>query len=387
VSTRTRAVRRAAAEWVAGAVVFLLAAGIAVGSQRRPQEEAIARGPRPYTDQQVAFPADGARIKLAGTLSLPNGTGPFPAVVLIAAAGPEGRDEQAGSHLVFVVLADHLLRQGIAVLRYDKRGVGASAGDFGKATFADLVSDAHDAFRYLASRPELDRRRLGAIGHSEGGSIAPAVAAVDHDVAFVVAMAGSGLSGEFRVCNHEAYLAQLDGASPEQQAKVRDLCTRIFRAVAATPDATAAAARISTLIDAAVAAKLIKSRQEHEMREILTPASVRVELTDFPLEYLKKVAVPVLALVGSLDKVVPAGPYAGVMRPVLANIPGSRLEVLPNLNHMMQTAQTGSFTEFDTIEETVAPLALRTVGDWIASQTQGATHSANPARPTRSTSP
>jgi hypothetical protein len=294
---------RPTAKW-AIAVLIVIAAGVlykfAPEHPSHPQDEAVARGPRPYTNHEVAFPSEDGSIKLAGTLSLPNGKGPFPAVVLVAAAGPEGRDEEAGGHLVFVVLADHLLRKGVAVLRYDKRGVGDSGGDFSKATFADLVSDADAAFRWLIARPEIDRAHVGMIGHSEGGSICPAVAAREPQVAFVVAMAGSGLSGELRITEHEAYVAQQDGATTTQQDKVRALVGEIFSAVAATPDDTAATARISAFIDEAVASRTI--------------------------------------------------------------------EVLPNLNHVMQTARTGSPAESAMLEESISPLALQKIGDFVARQ-------------------
>jgi len=331
----------------------------------RPQEEALARGSRPYADHEVSFENGRGHVKLAGTLSLPNGKAPFPAVLLIAASGPEGRDEEVEGHLVFVVLADHLLRQGIAVLRYDKRGVGASTGDFGTASFDDLVSDASAAFRYLRARPEIDPRRVGAIGHSEGGSIAPAVAATDKNVAFVVAMAGSGLSGEFRVTEHFVYTAQENGGSAEQ---ARAIWQRIFRAVEGTRDDQVASSRIAALIDEAVAAKTLTPEQAADVREATTPKFVREELNDNPISYLKKVKVPVLALVGSLDRTMPAGPYVEAMQPVLANIPGSKLQVLPGLNHVMQTAETGSPEEFGTIPETISPVALTTIGDWVAAR-------------------
>ena len=365
MGTRPVAVWSAAVVMALCALVYLLKA---VPGQELPQEEAIARGPRPYTNQDVSFNNDRAPVKLAGTFSVPNGQGPFPAVLLIAASGPEGRDENADGHLVFVVLADHLLRQGVAVLRYDKRGVGASTGDFDKATFDDLVSDAAAAFRYLKSRPEVDPHRVGVIGHSEGGSIGPAVAVTDKDVAFVVAMAGSGLSGEFRITEHWVYVAEEGGASSEQQAKVRAMGQQIFRLVAATSDDAAANGRIAALIDAAVADKSLSSGEAADIRQLMTPQFVRMELNDNPLSYLKKVSVPVLALVGSLDHTVPAGPYVEVMRPVLETIPGSKLEVLPGLNHVMQTAQTGSPRRSGSSKESISPLALRAIGDWTAEQ-------------------
>jgi uncharacterized protein len=201
----------------AGLLAFSLADAAEV---LHPQEEALEHSSKPYTDQDVAFGNEAAHINLAATFSVPNGKRPFPAVLLIAASGPEGRDEEVQGHHVFVVLSDYLLKRGIAVLRYDKRGVGKSAGDWNKATFDDLVADADAAFQYLKGRPEVNRRRLGVIGHSEGGSIAPAVAATDKDVAFVVAIAGSGLSGKVRILRTAGLHGQRDarrvsGASGE----------------------------------------------------------------------------------------------------------------------------------------------------------------------------
>lgn len=362
---------------ISAARIFALAVPLVVaavfvdrasGAPLPPQEAAIASAPRPYTNEEVTFTNDRGPVNLAGTLSLPKGKGPFPAVLLVAAAGPEGRDEEAGGHRVFVVLADHLLHEGIAVLRYDKRGVGSSSGNFAAASFEDLVSDAAVAFRYLKGRPEVDRHRVGIIGHSEGGSIAPAVAAGDKDVAFVVAMAGSGLSGEFRITQMQAYMAQESGASSEQQAKIRTLCRQIFRTVKATPDDAVANERISALIDETVAAKGVTGEQAKAMGQLMTVEFVRTELNDDPIRYLKKVHVPVLALVGSLDRIVPAAPYVAAMRPVLSTIPGSKVQLLPGLNHLMQTAQTGSPREFSVIKESISPLALQVIGDWVGAQ-------------------
>jgi hypothetical protein len=215
--------------------------------------------------------------------------------------------------------------------------------------------DAEAAFRYLKSRPEVDHRRLGIIGHSEGGSIGPAVTAADEDVAFVVAMAGSGLNGETRICEQQAYMAnEMRGASSEQQSGIRDSCHRIFKTVAQTKDDAEAGRRIHEV-----------AKGDEQLEKLLTPAFVRQELTDDPVKYVKQIHVPMLALVGTLDRIVPPEPYVAVMKPTLAKIPGSKLVVLDNLNHVMQTAKTGSPMEFGTIQETIAPVALQTIGDWI----------------------
>lgn len=326
---------------------------------RHPQEEAIDGSTKPYTDHEIIFGNEAAGIKLAGTFSVPRGAGPFPAVLLVAASGPEGRDEEVAGHHVFVVLSDYLLQRGIAVLRYDKRGVGRSTGNLNSASFDDLVADADAAFKYLTGRAEVNRRKMGIIGHSEGGSIAPAVAAKDKDVSFVVAMAGSGLSGETRICEQQAYMAkEMHGAPVAAQAPIRDLCHKIFAAVANTPDDSEAARQIDKLVQAA--------RGDEQIKKLLSSAFVRQELADDPVKYVKQIRVPMLALIGTLDRIVPVDPYVKVMKPLLAAIPGSRVVILEGLNHAMQTARTGSPREFGTIEETISLLALQTIGDWVA---------------------
>jgi uncharacterized protein len=358
------------------AMIAVVAAAVAVNTAtsaqtRHPQHDTMPGNSASYKSEEVRFRNERGGVEIAGTMSVPMGSGPFAAVLLIAASGPEGRDEEVAGHRVFVVLADSLLRKGIAVLRYDKRGVGESSGDLSTASFDNLVSDAAAAFRYLHARPNVDPKRVGIIGHSEGGSIAPAVAAVDQDVAFVVAMAGSGLSGEVRITEQQAYLAQEGGASVEQQAAVRVLVQRIFRTVAETSDDAAAGTRIAALIDEAVKANALSAERASATRQLLTPTFVRQELKDDPLQYLKQVHVPVLALVGSLDRIVPAGLYVDAMRPVLKTIPGSEVRVLPGLNHVMQTARTGSPQEFGSIDETISPVALETIGSWVARQVHG----------------
>lgn len=151
----------------------------------------------------------------------------------------------------------------------------------------------------------------------------------------------------------------------------------IFNTVAQTPDDAPARARVAAVIDAAMASKAITEDQAKETRQVLRVEFVRTELDDKPIEYLKKVRVPVLALVGTLDKIVPVDPYVEVMQPVIDSIPGSKLQVLPNLNHVMQTARTGSPREFGALEETISPVALKTIGNWIALQLDEPPHSAS----------
>jgi len=169
-------------------------------------------------------------------------------------------------------------------------------------------------------------------------------------------------------------MAQESGASSAQQVKIRALCQRIFRTVKATPDDAVANQRISALIDEAVAAKGLTEAQARAARRLMTVKFVREELNDDPIRYLKSVHVPVLALAGSLDRIVPAEPYVAAMTPVLNTVPGSKVQVLPGLNHLMQTAQTGSPREFSVIKESISPLALRVIGDWVGAQVRPAPH-------------
>lgn len=153
----------------------------------RPQEP---QKPYPYHDEEVTFTNSKAGIKLAGTLTLPNKSGKFPAVVLISGSGPQNRDEEVFGHKPFLVLADYLTRNGIAVLRFDDRGVNLSEGDHSTATSADFATDVESAVAYLKTRSEIDHKKIGLMGHSEGGLIAPMVAAKDKSIAFIVLLAG-----------------------------------------------------------------------------------------------------------------------------------------------------------------------------------------------------
>ena len=160
---------------------------------RRPQEPAK---PYPYREEEVTFENRPAGINLAGTLTLPKSAGPFPAVILISGSGAQDRDEALAGHRPFLVLADYLTRQGVAVLRVDDRGVGGSTGDSLRATSSDFADDALAGVAYLKGRREIDTARIGLIGHSEGGLVAPLAATRSQDVAFIVLLAGPGLPGE-----------------------------------------------------------------------------------------------------------------------------------------------------------------------------------------------
>jgi hypothetical protein len=179
-----------------------------VSAPNRPQEP---KKPFPYVEEEVQFANPAGGIRFAGTLTRPQGQGPFPAAILISGSGAQDRDETILGHKPFLVLSDYLTRKGTAVLRVDDRGVGGSTGNMATATTADFVGDVLASIQFLKGRKEIDARHIGLIGHSEGGMIASTVASQTADVAFVVMMAGSGLPGEDILYAQAALIARKSG--------------------------------------------------------------------------------------------------------------------------------------------------------------------------------
>ncbi len=333
---------------------------------KRPQEDAIAKGPLPYGNEDVAFAnASAAGVTLKGTFSKPTGAGPFPTVVLISGSGPNARDEDVLGHKLFLVLADYLNRQGVAVLRYDKRGVAGSSGDYATATSADFISDAEAAVTYLKTRRDVDQKHIGLIGHSEGGLIAPAVAAADPSVHFIVLMAGPGVRGDKILETQAALIARANGAPEAAIAQDQAIRTQAFAVVEASSDAADARAKLEAGAAQAVATGQLKKDAVDQGITTLTSPWMYSFLRYDPVPALAKVRVPVLALGGSLDLQVEPRENLAAIKAALKNDPDVTVTELPGLNHLFQDATTGSPNEYSTIEETLSPVALKTMGDWI----------------------
>lgn len=346
----------------------------------RPQEP---KPPLPYAEEEVRIVNSDGGHALAGTLTLPEGSGPFPAVVLVSGSGPQDRNETVFGHRPFLVLADHLARRGIAALRYDDRGVGASEGDFGSATSDDFVSDALVAVSFLRNRVEIDRDAVGIVGHSEGGLVAPMAAVRSADVSFIVMLAGPGVPGEEILLEQGAQIARAYGASEQAIQRNRALQKALFSIVKAEPDPEVA----RPLLEEAMRVSLRDMDEEEraaaglsgETEEQVVAGQVRTVnspwfrffLTHDPAPFLRQVSVPVLALIGELDLQVPPGQNLPVIQAALqeGGNPDATVMELGGLNHLFQTAQTGSPLEYSGIEETLSPTALATVSDWILKRT------------------
>ncbi len=342
---------------------------VVADAPKRPQEEAIATGPLPYTSSEVNFDSV-AGVKLAGSFSVPQGKGPFPAVVLIAGSGPHTRDEDVFGHKVFLVLADALNRAGIAVLRYDKRGIGKSTGDYGHATTTDFATDAKAAVSWLKTRPEVSSPHIGLIGHSEGGLIAPAVAAHEPSIHFVVLMAGPGLPGDQILLMQQAAIARAGGQSDATIATAAKLNKAAFDMIKTAESLDDAKAKAATMAAALVAGgQMTQAQADAAFAAITTPWFYEFIRTD-PRPMLEQVRVPVLAINGALDTQVPAKEDLAAIRDALKNNADVTIMEMPSLNHLFQTAQTGAPSEYLQIEETMSPVALKTITDWVVAHSR-----------------
>lgn len=329
---------------------------------RRPQEP---RPPFPYRVEEVTFPGGAPSVQMAGLLTVPSGKGPFPAVVLVHGSGPNDRDETIYGHKPFLVLADHLTRQGIAVLRYDKRGIQASTGDHAKATTHDFAADAEAALALLAKRPELDQKRLGLIGHSEGGVIAPLVAARSQAPAFLVLLAGPAVPGEDVLYAQGEAITRAAGLPAEAVAAQRKSQEWMFSQLKQHPDETAEA------MGARFAAQLPPGAPEATRQAALAQGRsvgspwMRTFIALDPRPALRQVKVPVLALFGEKDLQILPSQNRPALEKALPRHPRTEIHTLPGLNHLFQPAATGTVAEYGQIETTLAPEVLRRVSTWI----------------------
>lgn len=339
----------------------------------RPQ---TPKKPYPYREEEVTYKNASADVSIGATLTIPEGTGPFPAVLLIAGSGPQNRDEAVLGHKPFLVLADHLTRHGVAVLRADKRGVGKTTGTFNDNGLGEYVSDALAGIEYLKSRTEIDSKRIGLLGHSQGGSVAPLAATRSPDVAYIVLLAAPGLSGYDILVLQDGTEARAGGATDEQVELIRGFSRRFYGIVLRAKDAAEIEretnALYATLTDAEK--KAIDWPNLHGTLSLswaLTPGARDTLAADIG-PTLRQVRCPALALNGGKDCQVPPKENLGAIEREL-KAGGNRdytLRELPGLNHLFQTCDTGAISEYIRIEETMSPLALQTISDWIVLKTR-----------------
>lgn len=334
----------------------------------RPQEP---KAPFPYKTEDVIFENKNAGIKLAGTLTIPEKGTNFPAVILVTGSGAQNRDEEIMDHKPFLVIADYLTRNGIAVLRYDDRGVAQSEGDFASATTIDLANDAVVAFDYLMSRNDINHKNIGLIGHSEGGAIAFINAAKNDKIAFIITLAAPGVQGKEIIAQQAEILMINSGAN-------RNIVEREMPILRARYDLLCQNKSIETLraelrvdiekgIPVDKLADTVVQKQINAGVESMTSAWYIGFLKYNPTQDLCKIKCPIFALNGDKDVQVNADiNLSAIKQSVKSN---ATVKKYPNLNHLFQHANpSGNPLDYGSIEETISPEVLSDIASWILSQ-------------------
>ena len=319
--------------------------------------------PFDYQVEEITYKHVTEDFSFGATLTLPEGKGPFPAAILVSGSGPQDRDETLMGHKPFWVLADHLTKAGIAVLRFDDRGTSQSGGVFEGTTIDGFSTDVASAFAYLESREDIDANKIGVVGHSEGGMTAPLFAAKKPNVAFMVLLAGLGVDGKTLWAEQQRDIARAYGSSnaDEIYTVMNDFAQQIIDG--AEPQQLLQLLR-SAGFDKSTASRYINLMANEWGRSFLTyqPASVLSALT-----------MPVLAINGAKDLQVSADSNISAMQRIFA-ASGNRnvtLKVLPGQNHLFQQADSGLPDEYARISQTIAPVTLNLISNWINTQVSG----------------
>jgi len=337
----------------------------------RPQEP---KSPFPYTSEDVTFTNDIFNIKLAGTLTIPLGKGPFKAVIMITGSGAQNRNEELMGHKPFLVIADYLSRNGIAVLRYDDRGVGGSQGKYSEATSADLATDAEAAFNFLKDNPKINKKEIGFLGHSEGGLIAPIVAASNHNIGFIVSLAGPGVTGQQIIIRQSQDIGRLSGEKESDIKESTETNKKLYAVLKKEKDNNKAEVKILAIYKEILLKKKTSTDETEKAVSQLKGTFGANKYTWFryfimtdPSVYWKKVGCPVLALNGEKDVQVAANENLPAIEKALKSSGNRSVKIvkLPSLNHLFQHCTTGLPSEYGTIEETFSPEALKIISAWI----------------------
>ncbi len=325
---------------------------------RKPQEPLK---PYPYYCEEVEFVNEKDKVKLSGTLTLPQKAGKFPAVVLISGSGAQNRDEEILGHKPFLVLADYLTKKGVAVLRFDDRGTAKSTGDFYAATTFDFATDVKCAVKYLQGRKEIDKSKIGLIGHSEGGVIAAILAAENNDIALIVSMAGGMLRGDKQLLLQKRKIEKGLGVP---QARIDESQSIFADAYKMVLNEKLSANELKTALFDYFKAKYPEKYAKDLTNQLTFPWLVSFVRLD-PKIYLEKVTCPILAINGEKDLQVSAEENLAVIKAVFKKRANVIIKKFENLNHLFQECKTGLPVEYGTISQTISPVVLEEIAGWV----------------------
>jgi pimeloyl-ACP methyl ester carboxylesterase len=346
--------------------IFLYSCGHTHGG--RPQDPTSF----PYKREEVLINNTKSNVQLAGTLTIPSNSKVSKIVILITGSGPQNRNEEVLNHRPFLVWSDWLTRNGIAVLRYDDRGVEKSTGKFSTATTFDFADDVEAAISFIRSRQDLNKLSIGLIGHSEGGLIASMVASRNKDVKFIVLLASPGIPmyeiplQELVALNHLAGVP--DSAINQAVAFNRKYFELIMQS------SSLSTGQLKNQVDTLLYHALLNHHLDQSKRDsikqryesLLTPW-IRTIVKLNSANYLVKVKCPVLALNGTKDMQVNSQVNLAGIAKALDQGGNKQYKVIPleGLNHLLQKAKTGNKTEYAQISETINPITLTIVSHWI----------------------
>jgi pimeloyl-ACP methyl ester carboxylesterase len=338
----------------------------------RPQEPKTKFN---YVIKEVTFENKIDKVTLAGTLTLPKGKGPFPAVILVSGSGPQDRNEEILGHKSFWVIADYLTNNGVVVLRYDDRGFAKSTGDFSTGTTEDFARDAKAGVDYLLNHRKIDKSKVGIIGHSEGGTIAPIVAGKpSNKVGFIILLAGTAIPGTDILLKQQELISVASGESEEEIQSNSAMSISIFQFMQENADSETLKKDLKVYLENYMVenkTKLPGGMSNEKMSQVLADAYATPWMRNFmfydPKFAFLNVKCPVLALNGSLDLQVPPNENLSTFKLLAERSGNNNVQTieLPGLNHLFQHSETGAPSEYGEIEETIAPEVLLLIKNWI----------------------
>ena len=343
----------------------------------RPQEP---QAPFPYKEEDVSFQNAEQGFSLGGTLTLPEGKGPFPAALLVSGSGSQNRDEEILGHKPFKLIADYLTRKGIAVLRYDDRGVASSGGDPAESTTGDHTGDARSAIEYLLKRNDIDHSKIGVIGHSEGGMIAFMLASSYDDICFIISLAGPGIDGKTILLEQSDYITRLIGVDHAILEDNRIVNGKVIDIMIANESYQVWGEEILKFTSKFYSEKGSGDYSDEDIEQVKKnllgsiPKSSYAWMRYFvmfdPAPLFESIKCPVLALNGEKDcQVLPEDNIKAIKKGLLsAGNNNVKTLIVPGLNHLFQNCETGLPNEYGIIEETFDQKTLDMMAEWIRQQ-------------------
>jgi pimeloyl-ACP methyl ester carboxylesterase len=328
---------------------------------KKPQDPTT---PFSYNSEEITFTNPNGGHQLSGTFTFPTTNKKYKTIILISGSGPQNRDEEILGHKPFFTIADYLTRQGIAVLRFDDRGVGASTGDFASATTFDLATDVEAAAHFLKSRKEV--AEIGLIGHSEGGMIAPILASKSNDIKFIVLLAGLGTSGKEILLDQAKLISEVNKVPANEIEKSIAFNSKMYELISQKADTNKLHSTFMNELKS-LQGDAFKENEAELMYNQLTSPWFTTFITLEPSVYLSKVTCPVLALNGTKDLQVPCDKNLEAIKTIVTQNGNKNVTTisLKNLNHLFQKSKTGNPSEYAELKEPFSPKALKIISKWI----------------------